>query len=204
MDFSDWLSLFAVSLLGAASPGPSLAVVVKNTLGGGKTCGILTSWAHAFGILVYALLTILGLTFLLKQTPWLFNIITYGGALYLAWLGYKALSSSGSIANRLEKGEKLSYKEALRDGLMISVLNPKIGLFFIALFSQYMYANIGTTGKIITALTPFFTDGLWYTFIVLILSNSKVLEILRQKASLIDKITGVVLILIALKIFIGD
>lgn len=203
MSFADWLSLFAISILGAASPGPSLAVVVKNTLGADKLTGFVTSWAHALGIGVYAILTVFGLTIILKQTPWLFNIITYAGALYLAWLGYKALSSKGGIASKLEKGEKISLVEAARDGVIISLFNPKIALFFIALFSQFIHEDMDFTGKLITTVTPFLTDGLWYSFIVLILSHSKILEFLRQKASLIDKLTGIVFILIAFRIVIS-
>lgn len=200
MTFTQWLSLFAIALLGAASPGPSLAVVVKNTLAGDKLNGILTAWSHAFGIYVYAILTTFGLTIILKQIPWLFNVITYGGALYLAWLAYKLLSSTGGIASKLAKGEKTTYSEAIRDGIMISILNPKIGLFFIALFSQFISNDMGVWGQFITATTPFITDGLWYTFIVFIISQSRILDFLRRKASLIDKITGVILLFLALKI----
>lgn len=200
MTFLEWLSLFAVSLLGAASPGPSLAVVVRNTLNHGKMSGLLTSWSHATGIIIYAVLTLFGLGVLLKENLTLFTIISYSGALYLAWLGYKAFTSKGGTFGTTEEKRKTSYKQSLRDGFFISMLNPKIGLFFLALFSQYMKPDMGFDGKFITVLTPFLTDGLWYTFITTLISYKKILEFLRRKALWIDKITGVVLILIALKI----
>lgn len=200
MTLSAWFSLFIVALLGAASPGPSLAVVVKNTLGGNKINGFLTAWSHAAGIGIYAILTVLGLAILLKQNPFLFQIVSYGGALYLAWLGIKIILSKGGIADNLQKGKKLSYLESMRDGIMISALNPKIGLFFIALFSQFINPNMQLDGKIITILTPPITDGLWYSLIALVFSHSKVLNIIRQKANLIDKITGVIFILLAISI----
>lgn len=201
MTLTAWFSLFLIALLGAASPGPSLAVVVKNTLGGNKINGFLTSWAHACGIGVYAILTVFGLAILLKQNPFLFKMVSYAGALYLAWLGIKILLAKGGIADKLQKGERTSYIQSMREGIMISVLNPKIGLFFIALFSQFINPNMKTSGQIITVLTPPITDGLWYSLITLILSNPKVLNTLREKASLIDKITGVIFILLAIGIF---
>lgn len=200
MGFTEWLSLFAISLVGAMSPGPSLAVVVKNTLGSGRISGILTSWAHAVGIGFYALFTMLGLAVVLKNNETLFHIISYAGALYLAWLGFKALRSSAGVVKTAEKGRALNYTQSMREGIMISLLNPKIGLFFIALFSQFVTPDVGLSGQIATVLTPFLTDGLWYTFIAFIISNPKILEKLRQKASIIDKITGILLILLAIKI----
>lgn len=200
MTFSAWLSLFAVALLGAVSPGPSLAVVAKNTLGGSAINGILTAWAHAMGILVYAVLTVTGLALVLQSNPLVFQLITYAGALYLAWLGFNALRSKGGIAAKIETGQASTYTESMRNGIMISLLNPKIGLFFLALFSQFIHADVGLGGKIITVLTPFVTDGSWYTLVALLLSRPKVLSVLRRKAVWIDRATGLVLLLIALRI----
>lgn len=204
MDFFAWVSLFFICLLGAMSPGPSLAVVIKNTLANGKISGLLTSWAHAFGIGVYALLTMLGLAVILEQNPTLYRFISYGGALYLAWLGWNALRSRGGIANKIEKGETKAHLASMRDGILISILNPKIALFFIALFSQFITPDVGISGQIITVLTPFLTDGVWYSVVVLALLTPKILEKLRQNAAIIDKIIGVMLILLALKILLGE
>lgn len=201
MGFTEWLSLFAISLVGAMSPGPSLAVVVKNSLSSGRVSGILTSWAHAVGIGFYALFTMLGLAVILKNNETIFNFISYAGAFYLAWLGIKALRSSGSSVKLSSKKDKTTHIQSMQDGLMISLLNPKIALFFIALFSQFITPRVGLGGQVATVLTPFLVDGLWYTLVAFILSNAKILENLRKKASLIDKATGILLILLALKIF---
>lgn len=69
MTFSIWLSLLMICMLGAMSPGPSLAVVAKHSLAGGRLHGVVTSWAHAAGVGVYALVTLLGLAVVLKQSP---------------------------------------------------------------------------------------------------------------------------------------
>lgn len=200
MALGAWLSLVMISLLGAITPGPSLAVVAKNTLGGSKLNGILTAWAHALGIGVYACLTVLGLAIVLKQTPALYQGISYAGAAYLAWLGGNALRSKGGVAAKLNAGKATGYIESMRNGLMISLLNPKIGLFFLALFSQFIHADVGLTGKVVTVLTPMCIDGLWYTVVALILSHPKVLDRLRNHAVWIDRITGVALLFIAARI----
>lgn len=202
MTFSAWLGLLAICCLGAMSPGPSLAMVVRHTLGGGRGKGIICAWAHSIGIGVYALLTLLGLAVLLKQAPMVFNGIAIIGALYLAYMGIQALRSKGGMSDKLAAGESTDALTAARDGLAISLFNPKIMLFFLALFSQFVMVANNMTGKALIVLTPLIVDGLWYTLIALILSHSAVLPKLREKSALIDKLSGVVLILLAVRVIV--
>jgi threonine/homoserine/homoserine lactone efflux protein len=76
MTFSVWLSLFAICLLGAMFPGPSLVMVSKHTLAGGRVNGLAAAWVHAIGIGIYALITIVGLAVVLQQSPILFKTIS--------------------------------------------------------------------------------------------------------------------------------
>lgn len=200
MDFTAWLSLFAVALLGAMSPGPSLVVIAKNALGSGKINGILTSWAHASGILIYAILTVFGLSIVLKSNPFVYELITYAGALYLGYLGVKSLLSKGGFAQTLKNGEKNSYLKSMQEGFLISLLNPKIGLYFLALFSQFINPDMNTFGKIITVITPICTDGGWYTIVSILLTTPLIFNKLKSHALLIDRIMGIVLILVAIRI----
>lgn len=202
MSFSTWLGLLAICCLGAMSPGPSLAMVVRHTLGGGRAKGIVCAWAHSIGIGVYALVTLLGLAVVLKKAPLVFNGIAILGALYLAWMGVQALRSKGGMQDKLAAGQPTSALTAARDGLAISLFNPKIMLFFLALFSQFVMVADSLNAKSLIVLTPLIVDGLWYTIIALLLSHSAVLPKLRAKAGLIDKISGVVLILLALRVVI--
>ena len=105
MSFSAWLSLVAICCLGAMSPGPSLAMVVRHTLGGSRAKGIVCAWAHSLGIGFYALVTLLGLAVVLKKAPVVFNGIAILGALYLAYLGIQALRSKGGMSEKLAAGE---------------------------------------------------------------------------------------------------
>jgi threonine/homoserine/homoserine lactone efflux protein len=77
---------------------------------------------------------------------------------------------------------------------MIAFLNPKIAMFFIALFSQFIDANASLQQKVIMVSTVGGIDTVWYCLIALALSKSKVLEKLRNNVHIIEKITGVVLL----------
>ncbi|BBI63410.1 hypothetical protein HSBAA_47160 [Vreelandella sulfidaeris] len=91
MPLTLWLSLAAICAMGAMSPGPSLALVLRHTLGGGRFNGVTAAIFHTLGVGFYALLTVWGLGALIAGFPLLFQLITWSGAAYLAWLGVKAL-----------------------------------------------------------------------------------------------------------------
>lgn len=200
MTLSIWFSLFLVCLLGAMSPGPSLAMVAKHSLAGGRINGLATAWAHAIGIGFYAMITITGLGVLLEQAPVVFKIITLLGAGYLAYLGWNALRSKGGVVEKLEKGQPTSAWQAAREGLMIALLSPKIMVFFTALFSQFVALADSLANHAVIVLTPLIVDGLWYTLITLLLSSAALLERVRSRAQLIDRLTGVVLIALAIRV----
>jgi len=160
MSLSTWLGLLTICCLGAMSPGPSLAMVIRHTLGGGRGKGIVCAWAHSIGIGIYALVTLLGLAVVLKKAPLIFNGIAILGALYLAWMGIQALRANGTMQAKLATGEASDTLTAARDGIAISLFNPKIMLFFLALFSQFVMVADSVSGQALIVLTPMLVDGL--------------------------------------------
>jgi threonine/homoserine/homoserine lactone efflux protein len=85
---------------------------------------------------------------------------------------------------------------------LISLLSPKIALFFIALFSQFVAVGHELSSKAIIVVTPFVIDGLWYTFITFLLSSPLILDKLRSRAVLIDRLSGIVLLLLAARVLL--
>ncbi|GAM70809.1 lysine exporter protein (LYSE/YGGA) precursor [Vibrio sp. JCM 19236] len=79
---------------------------------------------------------------------------------------------------------------------MISLLNPKIGLFYIALFSQFISVGHSSGDKAAIILTPLIVDGLWYSLI----ASPKIIEEMRAKTLWIDRISGVFLLFLAVRI----
>lgn len=199
MTLTIWLSLVVVCVLGTISPGPSLAVVLRQTLSSGRRHGMLTSLSHSLGVALWALLTLWGLGVLVANPPMLYDLITYAGAAYLAWLGFKALRSKGSGQFEQENAQS-SYFAALVDGAMISLLNPKLAIFFIALFSQFISAEQLISDKMIMVTTVTLIDLVWFMSVAAILSQPRVIKALREKSKTMDKISGVVMIGLALRV----
>lgn len=201
MTLTNWASLAAVCIAGAMSPGPSLAVVVRHTLVNSRAHGMATALAHALGIGFYALLTSFGLAVVVAHNPAIYRALMMGGALYLAWLGIKALRSSGEAAALASKGGRpASIAAAARDGFLVSFLNPKIAVFFLALFSQFVHPGMSKGEHAILWATAAGIDGIWYAVVALALSQAVFLERLRRRARLIDRITGCILLALAVRV----
>ncbi|MDC9720851.1 MAG: LysE family translocator [Gammaproteobacteria bacterium] len=199
MTLTTWLSLVAICCLGAMSPGPSLAVVLRHTLSNGRTHGIATAVSHALGVALWALLTVWGLAVLVVEWPLMYKLLTYAGAAYLMWMGIKALRSNG-VGPMAVEPVVAPIGEAALDGLMVSLLNPKLAFFFIALFSQFVSAELVLADKLIMTGTASMIDAVWYIIVAVSLSHSKVLEKLQKKSATIDKISGVILLGLALRV----
>ena len=203
MEMTSWLALAAICAMGAISPGPSLALIIRNTVQGGQGHGVATALGHGLGVGIYALITALGLSVLITQTPLLFDLIRYGGAAFLAWLGIKALlakPASGDSAD--ETVHAARGRQGAFEGFMVAFLNPQLAIFFIALFSQFVHADTGWREGSIMMLTAGGIDALWYVLVALVLSRGPVLAWLKAKSFVIDKISGLVLLGLALKVVI--
>ena len=201
MTVSSWLSLITICMLGAISPGPSLAAVIKNTIQGSRTHGLVTSISHAAGIGIYAFLVTAGIGIVITETPWLYQFITYAGSVYLAWMGYKAITSSSSLIKEDQQlQQQPSLKQAAIDGFLISFLNPSIAVFLLALFSQFVTPESMVITRILMASVATLCDGIWYGMVASIAGRGKVLPTLRKKATLINRFCGILLILVALRI----
>jgi len=199
MTLTTWLSLVAICCLGAMSPGPSLAVVLRHTISNGRAHGMATAVSHAAGVALWALLTVWGLAILVVEWPLIYKLLTYAGAMYLMWMGIKALRSKGTGPLQVEP-IIAPMSEAARDGLMVSLLNPKLAFFFIALFSQFVSAELVMADKLIMTGTAAVIDAVWYIIVALALSQSKVLEKLQSQSATIDKISGVILLGLGLRV----
>ena len=201
MSLTDWLPLAAICILGAMSPGPSLAVVLRNTLTAGRSEGIKTALAHGTGVGIYAFAAAAGLAVVVTNTPLLFLVIQWLGAFFLAYLGVKSLTGHTALQES-EQTETSANINGLRSGFLTAFLNPKLAIFFAALFSQFVSAEAGLGEKLLMALTAAVIDAGWYLFIALSVSHSRVLSFLRRKSELLSTAFGLILLFLAVRILV--
>ncbi|MEE4190564.1 MAG: LysE family translocator [Halieaceae bacterium] len=208
MSWLDWLSLASICLLGAMSPGPSLAVVVRHTLAGGSGAGIQVGLAHGFGIALYAVAVVSGLGLLITTSPLLFQGLQWAGALFLAYLGIQSLRSAAQENEPDEveagRGEPSGGTplggNPLVHGFTVALFNPKVAIFFLALFSQFLdpEASLPEKAGMVTLIGS--VDAAWYCAVSAMLGNRRLLPRLQAARRPIDRVFGVILLLLALRI----
>ena len=206
MTFAAWLSVATICILGAMTPGPSLAVVLRYSVGQSRQAGFACAVAHGLGVGFYAVITMTGLGILFQTVPAFRNIVSVLGALYLIYLAIRAWRAAGSGA-RFESDQNVqvadTMTQAARDGFMIAFLNPKIALFFLALFSQFVSPEFEWGGKFLLAFTAAGIDAAWYCLVAVGLSHGAVLPWLRAHSMWIERIIAVLFVVIAMRVLIG-
>jgi threonine/homoserine/homoserine lactone efflux protein len=201
MTLEAWLSLALLCVLGAMTPGPSLAVVLGSLMRGGRAAGLAAALAHGLAVGLYALLTVVGLAAVVASSPLLFALMQLGAAGYLCYLAYGALRRSpGKHGISHEHARAALRGSPARDGFLIAFLNPKLAVFMLALFAPFTTADQDLVAKMVLVLTVGGIDTLWYAAVVLVVVRAGLLPQLERHARLIERLFG--LLLLALAVFV--
>ena len=195
MDLPALIGVSLVCAMGAMSPGPSLAVVLRNTISGGRTQGVMTGIGHGIGFGIYAMLAVTGLSAILIADESKFELLQWSGAVVLLWLSYNMLTYQPS-------GDKEEHQSSGRrgfvEGFMIVFLNPKILVFLVAVFSQFLDPQMTDIDRVVMALIAGLIDTVWYVLVAAVLSGTAIIDKLRDNSVLIDRMIGTVLLVLAL------
>ena len=194
MDFTALLGVSFVCAMGAMSPGPSLAVVLRNTISGGRTQGVMTGVGHGIGFGIYAMLAVTGLSAILIADESKFELLQWSGAIVLLWLSYNMLTYQPS--DNKEEHEN-SGRRGFVEGFMIAFLNPKILVFLVAVFSQFLDPQMTDMDRFLMALIAGLIDTVWYVLVAVFLSGTVIIDKLRANSTLIDRMIGSVLLILA-------
>jgi len=197
MTFFIWFQFALVCLIGAMSPGPSLAVVIRNNVNYNRLAGILTSVGHGLGIGVYATAAVLGLGFILKTNQMVFLIIQILGLIFLFFLGLIFILQKK--AENIEEKHQHQFNSFMQ-GFIIAVINPKILIWFTAIYSQFLNINASILFNATLVLTASIIDALWYIIVSLLVTGYGLKNFFLERKKMIQKITGSVLIIIALSL----
>ena len=188
--------VFIVCLLGAMSPGPSMAVVIHNAIFKGRYNGILTSIGHGLGIAIYATFAVLGLGLIIETNIIIFNSLKILSIIFLIFIGMKSILNKEKL--NLEKKDVKEKTISFLQGFSISILNPKILVWFIAIYSQFMSVNNELIFNIYLVLIAGIVDACWYIFLTLAVTTASALTFFQTKILLIKKIQGFLFVAIGL------
>ena len=190
-----WIQFASICIVGAMSPGPSMALIIRNSIKYGRVSGLLSSIGHAIGIGIYAAISVVGLQLILINNIFVFNAIQFCGSVFLLILGILFLKNSGEELSIDDEQKKLN---SFTQGFAISILNPKILIWFAAIFSQFIDVSSTSMTKFIMVFLASSIDGVWYVIVTVTVTGFGLKKFLENNTKTIQNISGIVLIFISL------
>ena len=185
------------------TPGNDTIFILSKSMAQGRKAGIISALGIAAGSVVHTLLAAFGLALIIAESPYLYNLVKYAGAIYLVYLGYRMVIQRSEFDTTLKITRPISNMHIFRDAMITNLLNPKVALFFIAFLPQFIDPAFKHT------ITPFLWLGI--TFIItgtiwcmsLAVFSSAIFSRLRQNSRLavyMNRICGIALVAIGIKV----
>jgi threonine/homoserine/homoserine lactone efflux protein len=187
-----------IAVVVTITPGPATAMVVRSALRSGWRSGVLTVAGNSIGVVAWGLLSVLGISALVAASEVAFLALKLVGAGVLIWLGVQSLRGAGEAVEAPEASVR-----PFRDGLVTSLANPKLAVFFVALFPQFLGgggAVLPTTLLMAAMIVTF--DFAWYTSLAVMVSRAKEGFMRTRVARWTERITGSVLIALGARVAI--
>ncbi|MEM8877546.1 MAG: LysE family translocator [Pseudomonadota bacterium] len=156
MDIQTVLLFSAASFVLAVTPGPDMILVAARSAAQGRMAGLVTQLGISAGSVFHAVILALGLSQLFLAVPYAYDIVRYLGAAYLLYLAWQAFTARDGFTSQSTSSKRLSLLVVFRQGFFSNLLNPKVALFYLALFPQFLDPESGSVAAQIMVLAALF------------------------------------------------
>ena len=199
------LSLAIIHAVALASPGPDFALVVKVASQESRKTAIAAAVGISIAILMHTILSLTGVSLIIKSSQTLYIIVQMVGASYLAWMGFGAVKGAlqhwqtkvSVDNNNTLKLNQLTPTQGFMQGLLTNLLNPKCMIFFIILFSAMITPEVSMLTKLSATIIMLGLSLMWFVFIALILSKPTIQQQVQKAAPAINLVTGLLFITVS-------
>ncbi len=201
---SEFLTLAFIHLLAVAAPGPDFAIVLRQCLRHGRRIAIFTAIGIGLGILLHMTYTLLGIGLLISRSTDIFNVIKLPGATWLIYLGVQSLRARPALEPTSDTEQscaaQTSWHNALWIGFLTNGLNPKVTLFFLAIFTAVVSRDTPLWIQAAYGLYLSLATMVWFSLLALLLGHPRVRQELMRAGVWLERLTGVVLIGFGMKL----
>jgi RhtB (resistance to homoserine/threonine) family protein len=197
----EFLRLALAHMLAVMAPGPDFAIVVRQSLHHGRRAGILTAIGIGSAITLHVTYSMLGISLLVRSSAVAFDVLKFGGAAYLFWIGVKSLRAPRpGAAEAGTAPARITGRSAWAAGFATNALNPKATLFFIAAFAVLVSPH---TPRLIRAgygAWISLTTMAWFTFVALVFDHERIRGPFLRHRHWIDRALGAIFIAFSLSL----
>ena len=190
----------------ALAPGPDNFFVLSESILNGKKTGVIISLGLCSGLIFHSLLVGLGFAAIIKESTVLINTIKYFGVIYLTYLAIMTIKSAKKDINK-EGKRKLSYSKVYVKGFFMNILNPKVTIFFLALFPQFLDYKNGNINVQLMILSLSFILTAMLVFSMISIFSSQISSLLLKSETSqkrLNLFVGIVYLSLAAKLLFSD
>lgn len=141
---SDWLLFSGAAFLMVLTPGPNMVYLISRSICQGRKAGIISLLGVVSGFLVHMLAAAVGLSAVFLAIPLAFDILKWAGALYLLWLAWQAMKPGARSPFEPQALPPDSPPRLFLMGFLTNLLNPKIAVFYLSIFPQFVSPERGS------------------------------------------------------------
>ncbi|MEX1171766.1 MAG: LysE family translocator [Chloroflexota bacterium] len=186
------------------SPGPDMALVVRNTLITGRRAGVGTVLGITCGIAAWAIAAAVGLAAVLERSAIAFTAIKVAGGVYLVVLGMLTLRHRQPSAVGRTGGARLTIRRAWTLGWLSASLNPKLGIFFLTLLPQFVQPGMDQPVRLLALAGVFGVLGLtWLLLVVEVVARARSAVVRPRVACAMRWVMGMVLIGLGIRVVLA-
>lgn len=199
MPWPDILTFVFVASLLVMSPGPNGVLIAKTVPTSGRTAGLCNIAGFVAAFYLHGTLSILGISIILVQSATAFMIVKYLGAAYLCWIGITALWGAWTDQETTKcislSGRPRTLRGAFVEGFLTNALNPKVSLFYLAAFPQFITpVETSVSASFLLVFLHSMVNAVWFSAMVILLTRLTIVARHRRFQRWLKCVTGVVFV----------
>jgi threonine/homoserine/homoserine lactone efflux protein len=199
------LTLAGIFLLGSMAPGPDFLIVLRSALAGGRRAGMASAVGIAAGLLGWAVVTSVGIAGLLAASAVAFTIVKLAGAAYLVFLGVQALRAARrGYPKDVEPLKETTTRGAFAAGLFTNLLNPKVAVFFLALWPQFLPQHASVLDVAVMAGVVAAAPLAWFLLLANVVTALRRFLVTAKVRRTLDGVMGTLLVALGVRIAVSS
>ena len=207
LNFSLIFSILGLHLLAVMSPGPDFILVTKNSLSSSRKAGVYTALGISLGLTLHIAYSLAGLGVLLIHSPSFFRALQIIGGSYLAYIGvmslYSLIKHKHTKIAQESSDQGISNKKALRMGFFTNIFNPKVGLFFVSIFTQFFEQRETLGTKSVVAILLTLVTFIYFAIVSYAITSPKIKMLYLKVEHYIEFFFSIALLLLAGKVLLS-
>ncbi|WP_061018988.1 LysE family translocator [Vibrio splendidus] len=193
---SIWLFIVIVFFI-AIIPGPNALLVLSTALTQRKLFAFVNVLGVSCGFFFHAFISANGISLLLSNTPMAFEGLKWAGVLYLVWLGYNhfraALRAQEGVLSVVSASGSKLYNQFFK-GLLTNLLNPKIVLFYLSIFPQFVSKDAIVTDSLMLGGIQASVVSMWFLVVILMADTFKRLLVQKRTSQMMNIVCGILFV----------